>query len=176
MLKRFSTKDLIIIALLSGLGIAVKPLISPLIKMVSAPLMLPGGSLAGGFYMMWLTLAIALVPRFGTGLLFGIVQAISIFALGWFGNHGALSLISYTLPGLLADIVALAFKRKSTLWCQITLCAIANLTGALIMAAVIFRLPMIPMLVSASTAIASGALGGFLAYLMYVQLYKLRLL
>ncbi|MDD3282826.1 MAG: ECF transporter S component, partial [Candidatus Cloacimonetes bacterium] len=63
MLKKFSVKDLIIIAALAALGIAVKPLVGPFFKMISRPMGIPGGSFAGGFYMMWLVLAVVIVDK-----------------------------------------------------------------------------------------------------------------
>jgi energy-coupling factor transport system substrate-specific component len=67
MFKRFSTRDLIVISTLAAIGIAIKPLVGPLFKMISPPLAIPGGSLAGGFYMLWLSLAVFMVGKTGTG-------------------------------------------------------------------------------------------------------------
>ncbi len=173
MLKRFSSKELITIALLAAIGIAIKPLVNPTIKMISAPLMLPGGSLAGGLYMMWLVLAIVMVPKTGTGLLFGIIQALVTFILGWFGNHGVLSLISYTAPGLVADILNLPIKNSSRVTSMIALCAAANLSGSLIMSYVIFRMPFVPLIISSIVAVVSGSIGGLLAYLIHKQIKEL---
>jgi energy-coupling factor transport system substrate-specific component len=167
MLKRFTSRDLIVIAVLAAIGIAIKPLVSPTIKLISAPLMLPGGSLAGGLYMMWLVLAVVMVPKFGSGTLFGLVQALVTFILGWFGNHGVLSLISYTLPGILADLIILAPFRRDSRLSMALLGSISNLTGSLIMSLVIFRLPLIPLLIASVTAIVSGIIGGLIAYPIY---------
>ncbi len=176
MLKHFSSRDLIVIALLAALGIAIKPLVSPTVKLVSAPLMLPGGSLAGGLYMMWLVLAVVMVPRPGSGLLFGFVQALVTFILGWFGNHGVLSLISYTLPGLLADIVLILPIKRDSIYTMALIGSLANLCGSLIMSLVIFRMPLIPLLVSSATALVSGILGGIFAYLIYKRIKDLGIL
>ncbi|RLC55794.1 MAG: hypothetical protein DRH89_06945, partial [Candidatus Cloacimonadota bacterium] len=75
-LRKYSSQDLLYIAIMSALGLAAKPIITPLIHLISAPLMIPGGSLAGGLYMMWIALAIAIVNKPGAGLLVGITQAI----------------------------------------------------------------------------------------------------
>ena len=64
---------------------------------------------------MWIALAIAIVNKPGAGLLVGITQAIVMLSMGYFGNHGAVSLISYTMPGLMAEIVSLFFKNKKIL-------------------------------------------------------------
>lgn len=50
-LGRFPISDLVIIAILSALGIATKPIIVPLVHIITGPLYIPGGAVAGGFYM-----------------------------------------------------------------------------------------------------------------------------
>jgi ABC-type thiamin/hydroxymethylpyrimidine transport system permease subunit len=82
--------------------------------------MIPGGSLAGGFYMMWMVLAMVIVQKPGTAILFGIVQALSVFVLGWFGSHGAFTLVTYTLPGVVAE--GLAFLRRQMTMVSQMLC------------------------------------------------------
>ncbi|RLC49773.1 MAG: hypothetical protein DRI23_08525, partial [Candidatus Cloacimonadota bacterium] len=114
-LAKFTSQDLLYIAIFSALGLAIKPIVTPIIHLISAPLMIPGGSLAGGFYMMWLVLAIVIVQKPGAGILVGITQAIVMISLGYFGNHGAVSLLSYTLPGVAAELVSLLFKNKSSI-------------------------------------------------------------
>ena len=49
MLDKFSVFDLIIIAMISTLGIASKPVIVPLSHIITGPLLIPGGVVAGGF-------------------------------------------------------------------------------------------------------------------------------
>ncbi|GAG99538.1 unnamed protein product, partial [marine sediment metagenome] len=51
-LQRFSLFDLVIIAMVAALGIATKPVITPLVHIITGPLFIPGGAIAGGFYMM----------------------------------------------------------------------------------------------------------------------------
>jgi len=54
---RFTLYDLVLIAALSAIGLAIKPLINPMIHIISSSLRVPGGSLSGGFLMMWMVLA-----------------------------------------------------------------------------------------------------------------------
>jgi ABC-type thiamin/hydroxymethylpyrimidine transport system permease subunit len=174
--KRFSTYDLLLISLLSSVGLAIKPIATPLVHLVSVPLMIPGGSLAGGFYMMWLALAAALIPKFGSAFLVGLVQAIVVLILGISGSHGIVSLISYTLPGLLVDFVALLLFRRTHLWSQILLVCVANITGTVIVTVIIMRLALLPMLISMSASLISGIIGGVLAYWLIQKLAQYHLL
>ncbi len=169
-LRKYSSQDLLYIAIMSALGLATKPIITPLIHLISAPLMIPGGSLAGGLYMMWIALAIAIVNKPGAGLLVGITQAIVMLSMGYFGNHGAVSLISYTLPGLMAEIVSLFFHNKKTLLFHVLVVTIANLTGAVIVTILVMRLAAIPFVISLIAAAISGIVGGIISFTIYNKL------
>jgi energy-coupling factor transport system substrate-specific component len=169
-------KELILIASLAALGIAVKPLVGPIFKLLSRPLGIPGGSFAGGFYMMWLVLAIVIVNKPFTGFMFGLIQAIGVLIFGISGNQGALSLISYTVPGLVADLVYMTFAKRNHILSQIFICALANGAGALISVYVMFRHPPLIMLIVLAMALVSGAVGGVLSYGIYKSLKETRMI
>ena len=175
-LKKFSTQDLLYIVIFSALGLAIKPVITPLVHLVSAPLMIPGGSLAGGLYMMWLSLTIAVVNKTGAGFLVGLVQAIVMLSLGFFGNHGAVSLISYTFPGIAAEIVAGFFKDKKTVYAQTWICTSANISGSIVVTILVMRLALIPFLISIIAAAISGIIGGILSYKLFQKLKNYNIL
>jgi len=175
-LKKFSTQDLLYIVIFSALGLAIKPVITPLVHLVSAPLMIPGGSLAGGLYMMWLSLTIAVVNKTGAGFLVGLVQAIVMLSLGFFGNHGAVSLISYTLPGIAAEIVAKFFKDNKTVYAQTWICTSANISGSIVVTVLVMRLALIPFLISIVAAAISGIIGGILSYRLFQKLRSYNIL
>jgi hypothetical protein len=175
MLSRFRTVDLLYLAAFAALGLAVKPLVTPLAHLVSTPLMIPGGSLAGGFYMMWLGMAVAVVRIPGAALLVGLVQAVVMLS-GFFGSHGVASILSYGLPGLAVEILARFFRRREGLLPQTLFCVGANLTGTIVVAVVVMRLAMIPALIALTAAAFSGLLGGGLAHQLLRRLRVLNLL
>jgi energy-coupling factor transport system substrate-specific component len=174
-LKRFSAKDLLIITAIAALGIAVKPIVGPVSKFISTPLGIPGGSLAGGFYMMWLVLAITIVNKKFTGTVFGVLQAILVLLVGMTGKQGAFSLVSYTLPGIVADLLYHTIKHRRYLLTHITLSTCANLTGSLATALFFFRLPAVMVAINIAFATASGIMGGYLSYGTYSALHKARI-
>lgn len=176
MLSRFSTKDLIIITVLAAIGIAIKPIVGPLSKMLSTPLMIPGGSLAGGFYMMWLALAILIVRKPGTGTIFGILQGIIVLLVGLQGNQGALSLLSYSLPGVLADLLP-GLKHKGTkYYAHFLICAVATVTGSVIVAWLILGHPYPLIIGIAALACVSAALGAGVSWSIYKSLRHHRII
>lgn len=175
-LKKFSSLDLLYISILSAMGLAVKPILTPLVHLISAPLVIPGGSLAGGFYMMWLALAIAIVNKPGSGTLFCVVQAIIVICLGFFGNHGTVSLITYTLPGIVADLVALFFISKNRLAFHATICTAANLVGTFTVTIIVMRLALIPLLIALTTSSISGILGGIVSFKLLNKMEKYKII
>ena len=164
-LRRFSVKDLILIAAMAALGIAVKAVVTPLIHIASAPLFIPGGALGGGLYMMWLVMAAGITGKRGAASLTGLVQAILVVLTGVGGSHGLLSLVSYTLPGLAVDAwLLISSHRICCLSCAFISCILANLCGTLSVNVIFFRLPAIPLLLSLAAAAFSGGVGGVLSW------------
>lgn len=173
-LNHFSMYHLIVISMMASLGIATKPIIVPLVHIITGPLFIPGGAIAGGFYMLWIVLGIGLVRKRGAGFLIALVQAILILATGFFGTHGIISLISYTLPGVAADIPFLFSKNRNYNILHYLFSGIsANLMGTFMSNLAFFRLPLIPLLLSLSCAALSGALGGIIAYSIVNQFEKM---
>jgi len=172
-LDRFSVYDLIVIAMVSALGIAVKPIIVPLAHIISGPLFIPSGAVAGGFYMMWLVLGFGITGRRGTMTMIGFVQAILVMATGIAGSHGVISVLTYTMPGIVADLgLLLIGHRVCCLPCAFLAGMLCNLAGTATVNLVYFRLPAIPLLLSLSSAALTGGLGGLIAFKILQQIWK----
>lgn len=174
-LRRFSAQDLLYIAILAALGLAIKPIVTPLIHLISAPLMIPGGSLAGGFYMMWLVLAIALVNKPGTAILVGLTQAIVM--ISWV-ILAAMAPSPYQLhhAGHSGRVCRLFFRDKSTLAAHVVLCTVANCTGAIIVTVLVMRLAAIPLIMSLVAAVISGIIGGIMSHYVFKRLKAYRVI
>lgn len=170
MFKRFSTRDLIIIAVLAGIGLAVKPIVSPFSKMISTPLMVPGGSFTGGLYMLWLALAVLIIRKPGTGLIFGLLQALVTLVIGVRGNQGLLTLLSYTLPGILADLIQALVKDPARLWPHLAICSVANIAGAMVVAILLFHHPPLYLLIILGMSLLSGLIGGWISWSIFRSL------
>jgi len=176
LLNRFSAFDLVIITLMAALGVAVKPVVVPLSHIITGPLYIPGGVVAGGFYMLWLVLGYGLINKRGTATLIGLVQALLVIALGIFGTHGVVSLVTYAAPGISVDLLYLIMRRGVTSPLRAFLGgAAANSTGTILVSFVFFRLPLIPLLLSLTAALLSGGLGGLIAYGLLARLRKFNL-
>src|SRR6056297_1009347 len=175
-LNSFSVFQLVIIALMAGLGVATKPIIVPLAHMITGPLYIPGGVIAGGFYMMWLVMGAGLVKKRGAATLIAMVQAIMMVSLGIYGTHGIVSFFTYIIPGLAVDFVFLFFSDPTkAIPCFLAGIA-ANISGTFLVNIVFFRLPLIPLILSLSSASLSGGLGGLISYSVIKQFEKFDIL
>ena len=161
---RLILRDLILISLLAGLGIATKQIIAPIVMIVSSPLYIPAGTLAGGIYMMWPVLARGIVRKPGAGLLCTIIQSLVVF-LSPIGMLGALTLPIYIAPGIMIELVFVAslFRRPNLL--VLTLAGLgANAAGSLMVAYMVLEIRDHVLVLILAASAASGIVGGLLAY------------
>ena len=176
-LKRFSAFDLVIMAMMASLGIAIKPVVVPLAHIITGPLYIPGGVVAVGFYMLWLVLGAGLLGKRGTATLIALVQAIMVVSIGVFGTHGIVSFGTYLLPGIAVDLVLLVTRHRG---CCIGCCFLAgiaaNISGTFLVNIVFFQLPIVPLILSLSTAALSGGIGGMIAYTIIKQFQRFNIL
>ncbi len=172
-LNKFMAFDLVLIAMMAALGVATKPIVVGLVHIITGPLFIPGGSFAGGFYMMWIVLGAGLIKKGGTATLIGLVQAIMVLAAGIYGSHGMVSLLTYTLPGVTVDLLLWVSRWEAGEKRAMFMGGIgANLCGVVLSNLIFFRLPLIPLVFSMSAGALSGALGGLLAWMLAHRLSK----
>ena len=173
LLQKFTVRELILIAAMAALGVAVKPIVVPLAHLVSTPLMIPGGAFAGGLYMMWLVVAFGLTGKRGSATLVGVIQAILVTVTGISGSHGIMSLVSYTLPGIAIDLGLLIMRHRACcLLCCVIAGLLANATGTAVVNLIFFSLPALPLALSLAVAAFSGAVGGIIAWELLKALRK----
>jgi energy-coupling factor transport system substrate-specific component len=167
-LDTFSVYELIIISLTASLGLASKPVIAPLTHMITGSLFIPGGSVAGGFYMMWIVLGASLVKKRGAASLIALIQGIMVMITGSFGTHGIISIITYGIPGIAVDIIFVLLRKRFNEPIDFFFAGIiANLSGTYLSNIVFFRLPLIPLVISLASGALSGGIGGLLAYKIF---------
>lgn len=165
MLKKIKLNNLIVLAMLAALGVASKVIIGSLVKLFTSSIGIPGGAIAGGFYMMWLAMAIGLTNQRGTATILSIVQALMMFVTGLPGSHGAMTFVTYIIPGIFCDIVFLFVKsNKYNIIHYIIGVALANMAGTFASNLLFFRLPYNFLFFVLSGAALSGAFGGVIAY------------
>lgn len=172
MFKKITTFDAVFIALMAACGLALKPIVGPLFKLIGSAFLIPSGSMAGAIYMIWPMLALLTVKQFGTATLVGLIQGIIVLITGIYGSHGILSLITYTTPGIIIDFVYLLINRFQNRWLLTIPAAMGNVSGSIIVGIVFLHYPLIPLIIGLIPAFFFGALGGYLSLILYNWLVK----
>ena len=173
-LQRFSLFELILLTFIAAAGIAVKPVVVSLSHLLTSPLLIPGGALAGGVYMLFIVLGGALVGKRGAATLICVIQCLVVMVSGVYGSHGTASIITYIVPGLLVDLLWLIMATNGAAMLPCFFGGMmANVSGTLLVNLVFFRLPMVPLLLSAALAAFSGGWGGIIAWEMIKRLKRL---
>ncbi len=163
MTRKFNTVDIVIVALLAALGVAAKPIVQPFIKLITATLKIPSGTLAGIVYMFWPVLAVATTREVGAATLLSIVQVFIAYIIG-FGSHGIASLPAYLLPGITIDFVFWVSGDNGNSYIVGAVgAALGNAMGVLVVNLVLFRMPAVALAISVLVGMLSGAVGGIAA-------------
>ncbi len=166
-LRRFTLAELLSLTLLASLGIAVKPLVMPAVRLLAHAVLLPTGAAAGGFYMLWVVLGAVIVRKAGSATLVALTQALIVAITGIPGSHGPISLLTYVLPGLAADMaIAVTPAGHAWLWRCLTGGTAASVCGMVITNVVFYRLGAAPLAIASAGAAASGAAGGIIAWVV----------
>jgi ABC-type thiamin/hydroxymethylpyrimidine transport system permease subunit len=169
---RITTLEATFVVLMAACGVALKPIVGPMAKIVGAALFVPSGTIAGAIYMMWPTLAALVVRRFGSALLVGLIEGIVVLITGFYGSHGIFSLVVYVTPCVFIDVGFLVTRRCQNRLTVFIPPALGNTAGTVLVAVLIMHLPTIPLLVSLVPAFIFGGLGGWLALGLYLLLVK----
>ncbi len=172
MLNRISTFDAVFIALMAACGLALKPIVGPLFKLIGSALLIPSGSMAGAIYMIWPMLALLTVKQLGTATIVGLIQGIIVLVTGIYGSHGILSLITYTVPGMVIDIGFYLTRRFQNRLILSSPAAMGNVSGSLIVGIVFLHIPKIPLIIGLIPSFVFGAVGGYLSWILHGWLTK----
>lgn len=175
--RRLKLSDYVILAMLAAMGIASKVIIVPLAQAITGPLFIPGGVVAGGFFMMFLVLGTAITGKFGAALFISLIQAVLVTITGTFGSHGAASLVTYVFPGLAVELWFLVSRHRGCCpMCCFVAGLVANVAGTFAVNVAIFNLSFVPLMLSLLVAALSGGLGGLVASSIARSLEKLGIL
>lgn len=110
----FTTRDLLIMAVLAALGGVASTYINALGDAVEAILGFPGATQwAAGLHVIWIVLAIAITGKPGTGIIIGSLKGAVELMSG--NTHGVIILLVDLVAGILVDFGFLLFKNKKSL-------------------------------------------------------------
>ncbi|NCA68102.1 MAG: hypothetical protein EOM87_08575 [Clostridia bacterium] len=173
-LQKYTVFDLVLIAMLTAITVAFKAIAGELVRLITGPLGIPGGALAGGLYMLWLPLVIALINKRGAALLISLVQSIVLLITGLPGGHGIWTFLTYLAPALAVELIMLIKGSKEyNILHFIYSVIIANIIGTFGSNLVFFRISLLPLMFTLAAAALSGALGGIIGYFTFVKVKDL---
>lgn len=110
----FSTRDLLIMAVLAALGGVSSTYINTIGDAAQAALGFPGATQwAAGLHTIWLVLAMGILRKTGTGTLTGILKGAVELMSG--NTHGVIILLINLVAGMLVDFGFLIFQNKRSL-------------------------------------------------------------
>ncbi len=167
--KKLDLNHLLFLTVCLTLGLISKRFISPATNILTDLVRIPGGSTATGISFMFLVLGRARVSYNLAGTLMGFTQGCLSLMLGFSGHHGALALLTYTIPGLVIDLVPLLLKERNLLFFLST-AALANLAGATFTNLLVFHLQATALLLWLLLAVCAGCLGGALGHMLYCRI------
>ena len=110
----FSTRDLLIIAVLAALGGVTSTYINAVGNAVHAALGFPGATQwAAGLHTLWIVLAMGILRKTGTGTMMGVIKGSVELMSG--NTHGVIILLITLVAGLLVDFGFFIFRDKRSI-------------------------------------------------------------
>lgn len=158
---------------MSAFGLAIKPIVGPIINSITSSLLLPGGVIAGAIYLIWPMLALLIINRKGSAILVGIVQGTVISITGIYGSHGIISLAIYSLPCIIIEFVYFTMSPLNPALARFVATAAGNVSGMLFISVLFIRMPLSILLIGIIPAFLFGGFAGIFANLFSIRLMKI---
>lgn len=107
----FSTRDLLVIAVLAALGGVMSAYVGYLANMVNHLVGVPfgAGQILGGLHILWMVLIMAITRKMGSGVLGGVVKGFVEFVCG--SPHGIFVIFLSFVEGLFAELGFWPFQK-----------------------------------------------------------------
>ena len=162
---RFDVRDLVLIALLAAVGGVLSTYVGYLGNLINRLFGVPfgAGQLIAGVHVLWALLARAIIRKFGSGTLTGLIKGLVEFLSG--GTHGIVIVLVSVIEGLFID-VGMSMSSRRSVGVMMLSGAVASATNVFVFQAIYFaNIPLVLLLGMASLALVSGAFfGGYLAW------------
>lgn len=160
------------LAICVALSLVTKRVISPITNLLTDFLRIPGGSAATAFSLVFLVVGTGGLRWKWATTVAGFVQGLIALSLGMSAYQGAFALVTYTVPGVVIDLVRRFYPRRDKTYFSLA-CAAANTAGALLTNLLVFRLTGTAFLLWMLIACVVGLLGGLLGELLFCRIEKI---
>jgi ABC-type thiamin/hydroxymethylpyrimidine transport system permease subunit/DMSO/TMAO reductase YedYZ molybdopterin-dependent catalytic subunit len=153
----FSTRDLLMMAALAALGGVTGTYVNSVGDLFQSILGFAGTTQwAAGLHVLWLTLAVGLTGRRGSGTITGVLKGVVELLSG--NTHGLLVVLVDVVAGLLVDLGFLPFRKKDTVGAYV-------LAGGLASASNVFVFQLFASLPADTLAYGAMVVVGGMAFL-----------
>lgn len=164
--------QLAFLAICVALSLVTKRVISPITNLLTDFLRIPGGGAATAFSLMYLAVGTGRMRWGWAATAAAFVQSMIALSMGMSAYQGAFALLTYTLPGLVIDLMRRVCPQRDYIWFSLT-CGAANTLGALLTDLLVFRLKGAAFLLWMLIACIVGLLGGCLGGCLFQRLEKI---
>lgn len=162
MKRKVSSKELVFMAMCVVLGLVCKRFIAPLTNILTDFIRLPGGSATSAFSILFIVIAVSVTDWKVAGTVLCLIQAMVALGVGMSGNQGLFALVTFTVPGMIIDILRLLMKDRDSVY-TIVSCMLANIGSAIASNYIVFgfkgSMLVLWILVAASIGIIAGMIG-----------------
>ncbi len=164
-MKTLNLRQIISHAFFAVLGVVCKMTLAPSLNILTDAIFIPGGSVATGISIFFVLIGTLVTPSSLSATKISFLQGILALMLGMSSFQGVFVLISYTLPGIVTDILLKILNGKHIkLEYSVPFAgAVAIVTGALITNSAFFGLDILPFSIFIMLGIISGLLSGISA-------------
>ena len=166
MKQKVPLSHLVFLAICVALSLVTKRVISPITNLLTDFLRIPGGGAATAFSLMFLVIGTSGLRWSWATSAAAFVQSLIAMALGMSAYQGIFALLTYTLPGVVIDLLRRFYPRRDKAFFALA-CAAANTAGALLTNLLVFRLTGVTFLLWMLIACVIGLLGGLLGEAIY---------
>lgn len=160
--KKITTTQLAFLAICISLGLICKRLIAPLAGVITDIVRLPGGSITSAFSIMFLLLGVMFVEWKPAATVSGFIQSLIAIGLGLASNQGIFALVTFTVPGIIIDILRMIMRSRNSTF-VISTSALANTVCALVSNMAVFHftsgLLVLWLLIAACFGVVAGVIG-----------------
>lgn len=172
MKNRIPLSHLAFLAICVALSLVTKRLISPITNLLTDFIRIPGGGAATAFSLMFLAIGTGgLRWRWATTAA-GFVQSLIALSLGMSAHQGAFAVVTYTLPGVVIDLLRSVYPHRDIPYFSLS-CGAANTAGALLTNLLVFHMEGIAFLLWMLIACVIGLFAGLLGGMLYHRIEKI---
>lgn len=172
MKQKIPLSHLVFLAICIALSLVTKRVISPITNLLTDFLRIPGGGAATAFSLMFVVIGTGGLRWSWAGTAAGFIQSLIAMALGMSVYQGAIAVLTYTLPGVVIDLLRRFYPHRNKAFFSLS-CAAANTASALLTNLLVFRLEGVAFVLWMLIACAIGLLSGILGEMLFRRILQI---